>query len=87
MSVIKNKYTKRYSKNLWVEFDPNDPDTPVVVYYQTKQHGLESATYCCAHVEGEIEGHVLTQAQYDWLNSFQNEAIEFYEKYRIIEDN
>ena len=61
--------------------DPNDPDTPAMVYGGPKDRkglGRASASYDCAVGTGELEGNresvTLTQAQVEFLD--KDEIIE-----------
>lgn len=54
--------------------DPTDDATPAMVYLKGA-----SATFDCATGEGEVEGHELTQAQFDWLLTFQDQVDAAYE--------
>jgi hypothetical protein len=52
-----------------VVFNPNDDDTPYMVYLKDA-----SATLDCAVGEGEVEHHELTQEQFDFLNKIYDQA-------------
>ena len=64
---------------LTIELDPNDPDTPCMVYV-----GRESATFQWASEMGTMSSDdtPLTSAEQDFLAKYEQEANDFYDKYR-----
>lgn len=76
---MKNRFTKTGPNGLRVEFDateiyPDDPGqgTPVLVCL-----GRETATFCCALNEGEVDGIRLSQAQIAFLESLEELVWDF----------
>lgn len=62
-----------------VVFDPKDFDTPCMVYLKDA-----SATFYCAQGEGYVEHIELTQEQFDFLTSLEEQADEFYNEHRVL---
>ena len=76
---MKTRFTKTGPDGLRVEFNadeifPNDPGqgTPVLVCL-----GRETATFCCALNEGEVDGIRLSPAQMLFLESIEEFVWDF----------
>ncbi len=66
-------------------FDPEDPDTPCMVYLRQGSDEA-SATFWCALEEGEVEGYDLSSAQLQFLRDRQDEATAFDDAHGRKED-
>jgi len=69
---------------LVLEMDPDDGDNPVMVYLYEKRNSNPDAgaTFDCAMNTSKVENYGLTDNELDWLATFEEEAEEFYNKYR-----
>ena len=70
---------------LHLVFDPEDPDTPCMVYLRDRSEE-GSATFWCALEEGEVEGYDLSSAQLEFLKGYEAEATAFDDAHGRKED-
>ena len=84
---------KVYKKGrLTVEMDPNDPETPVMIYIRGRYGSVSaSATFECGFMEECLfDPHTctdiaLTKTEVEWLAGMKDEADDFYGKYRVVD--
>ncbi len=70
---------------LHIVFDPQDPDTPCMVYLRDRSEEA-SATFFCALEVGEVEGYDLSDAQLAFLKEHAAAAEAFDDAHGRKED-